>query len=122
MVVRFDYKQLIDVQLMERQLFKYPPYYRLINLIFRSKDAFVLDRISKQYAELLREKFGPRVLGPVAPPIGRVQTFYIKNIVIKVEVSAPIAPVRDVLDSVHKQMQAIPEFKQVLLHYDVDPM
>ncbi|MGL5618804.1 MAG: replication restart helicase PriA [Tannerellaceae bacterium] len=122
MVVRFDYKQLIDVQLMERQLFKYPPYYRLINLIFRSKDAFVLDRISKQYAELLREKFGPRVLGPVAPPIGRVQTFYIKNIVIKIEVSAPIAPVRDVLDGVYKQMQAVPEFKQVLLHYDVDPM
>ena len=122
MVVRFDYKQLIDVQLMERQLFKYPPYYRLINLIFRSKDAFVLDRISKQYADLLREKFGPRVLGPVAPPIGRVQTFYIKNIVIKIEVSAPIAPVRDVLDGVYKQMQAVPEFKQVLLHYDVDPM
>ena len=45
----------------------------------------------------------------------------IRKIVLKIEVSAPIAPVREALEKVHTEMQSCPEFRRLLVHYDVDP-
>ena len=70
--------------------------------------------MSALYAEKLRARLGERVLGPVTPPITRVQTLHIKKIVLKIEISAGIAPLREIL-------QGYVPFNQLLVHYDVDP-
>ena len=121
MVQQFDYKGMVSLQLSERSMFHYPPYYRLIVVNLRSKNEAVLREMSSLYAEKLRTKLGDRVLGPVTPPITRVQALHIKKIILKIEVSAAIAPVRDILESIHAEMQGYLPFKQLLVHYDVDP-
>ena len=57
----------------------------------------------------------------VTPPITRVQTLHIKKIVLKIEISAGIAPLREILEGIHTEMQGYVPFKQLLVHYDVDP-
>lgn len=122
MVRENNYKAMVDLQLSERSMFRYPPYYRLIILVLRSRNEGTLREMSVLYASKLRERLGERVLGPVTPVITRVQTLHIRQIVLKLEVTAAIAPVRELLDLVYREMQQNPAFRQLIVHYDVDPV
>ncbi|MCC8142688.1 MAG: primosomal protein N' [Tannerellaceae bacterium] len=121
MVQRMAYKEMVDLQLSERSMFRYPPYYRLVVLVLRSRNEILLDELSEIYADKLRGLLGERVLGPVMPPVTRIQTFHVRKIVLKLEVSIGITPVRELLERVYTEMQAIPAFRQLVVHYDVDP-
>lgn len=121
MVQQFAYKEMVHLQLSERSMFRYPPYYRLIIIVLRSRNETVLQEMSVLYTDKLRARLGERVLGPVTPPVTRIQTLHIKKIVLKIEVAAAIASVRSILDAVHLEMQGYLPFKQLLVHYDVDP-
>lgn len=121
MVQQMAYKEMVTWQLSERSMFRYPPYYRLIVFVFRSRNENVLEEMAVMYAQKLRGRMGERVLGPVTPPVTRIQTLHIRKIVLKIEVAAPISPVRELLEAVHAEMQSFPSFKQLLMHYDVDP-
>lgn len=121
MVQRFAYKEMVDLQLSERSMFRYPPYYRLIVIVLRSRNETVLQELSVLYADNLRTRLGDRVLGPVTPPVTRIQTLHIKKIVLKIEVAAAIAPVREILEAVYTDMQRYLPFRQLIVHYDVDP-
>lgn len=122
MVIRSAYREMVDWQLSERSIFHYPPYFRLIVLVLRSKNEAVLQDLSRCYAEKLRSQLGNRVLGPVTPPVSYIQTWYIRKIVIKIETAAAIQPMRGFLESVYTEMQHFPTFRQMMLHYDVDPL
>lgn len=121
MVRQMAYKEMVAWQLSERSMFRYPPYYRLIVLVLRSRNETALEEMAATYAQKLRSRLGERVLGPVTPPVNRIQTLHIRKIVMKIEVAAPISPVRELLDTVHAEMQELLPFKQLLTHYDVDP-
>ena len=122
MVQRFAYKEMVRMQLAERSQFRYPPYYRLIVVVLRGKQEPVLQEMARLYADKLRSRLGDRVLGPVTPPIHRIQALYLRQIVIKVEIAAGITPLRAFLEEVQQSMQTLPTFRSLLLHYDVDPM
>lgn len=122
MVMRSAYKEMATLQLGERNMFKYPPYYRLITLVLRSRNETALRETSTIYADKLRTKFGDRVLGPVTPVVTRIQTLYVRNIVLKIEINASIVGTRELLEKVYSEMQSIPSFRQIIFHYDVDPM
>ena len=122
MVTQRAYKEMVSWQLAERSMFRYPPYYRLIILVLRSKNPIVLDEQSRQYAERLRRRLGDRVLGPVTPPVSYIQLLHIRKIVMKIEIAASIPQVRDILESVQQEMKQSTEFRQLLVHYDVDPL
>ncbi len=122
MVQRSAYKEMARMQMEERSMFRYPPYHRLIVLVLRSRSEEALREMSMVYAGELRAHLGDEhVLGPVAPPITRIQTLLIREIVMKIDISAPTAPLRETLEAIHARMQRLPSFKQLMVHYDVDP-
>ncbi|MDR3268455.1 MAG: primosomal protein N' [Tannerella sp.] len=120
MVQAYDYEGMARAQLSERHLFRYPPYFRMITLVLRSRNEAVLERFSASYAGLLQDALDMCVYGPFAPPVNRVQTLHIRRIVLKLERSMTIASVRNLLDNARRQMQSDTESKQVWVHYDVD--
>lgn len=122
MVVNNAYREMVDWQLAERQLFHYPPYFRLIVLVLRGKNESIVQDLSRTYADKLRDKLGERVLGPVTPPVSFIKTLHIRKIVMKVEIAASIQEMRRVLDEVYQEMQQFPTFRQLIIHYDVDPL
>jgi primosomal protein N' (replication factor Y) len=119
--MRNDYEQLYFDQLAERQLFRYPPYYRLIYVYLKHRKPDVLDLASEVMAQHLRTGLGDRVLGPDKPPIARIQTLFIKKMIVKVEQNASMAKVRDYLLAVQRAIAEDERFRSLIVYYDVDP-
>jgi primosomal protein N' (replication factor Y) len=122
LVEQSAYKEMVNLQLGERRKFHYPPYYRLIEIIFRSKQEEFAQAVSTEYAVQFRQRLGERVLGPVIPVVSRVQNLYIRKIILKVEATAAIASVRSIIEEVRIKMIMHPNYKQVRVHYNVDPL
>ncbi|MDR1499590.1 MAG: primosomal protein N' [Tannerellaceae bacterium] len=122
MVEAYQYEEMVNLQLGERSMFRYPPYFRLIFIILRSRNEGVLQEMSTLYADKLRVRLGERVVGPVMPPVTRIQTFHIRKILLKIEVTAATSPVRELLEEVYADMQRYTSFKKLLVYYDVDPV
>ncbi|MDL2213642.1 primosomal protein N' [Bacteroides sp. OttesenSCG-928-J23] len=121
-VINNDFEQMINNELAERQLFHYPPYYRLVYVYLKNKNAALLDLMADTMAAKLRDVFKSRVLGPDKPPVARVQTLYIKKIIVKIEYNAPMARARELLLMVQREMLEDERFKSLIVYYDVDPM
>lgn len=121
-VMANDYEAMAASQLAERELFHYPPYYRLIYVYLKHRDEQLLDEAARTMAERLRQHFGSRLLGPDKPPVARIQTLFIRKMMLKVEVSAPLSRARQLLLEVQKEMLSDPRYKSLLVYYDVDPM
>ena len=119
-VRRGDYEAMAKSELVERHTFGYPPYSRLLRVVMRSGDPQLLRRCSAKLAELLRGKFGRRVVGPVSPPIDRIRGEYIIHLMVKIENGRSIARARELLRDAVGEIAANAEFKQVNLVIDVD--
>jgi primosomal protein N' (replication factor Y) len=121
-VITNDYIQMASGQLAERQMFHYPPYYRLVYVYLKNKHEALLDAMAKAAAEKLRAAFGSRILGPDAPPVARIQTLFIRKIVVKIEHNASMNRARELLLRIQREMLEDERFKSLLIYYDVDPM
>ena len=121
-VIANDYEAMVGGQLAERQMFHYPPYYRLVYVYLKNRNETLLDLMAQTMAAKLRTVFGNRVLGPDKPPVARVQTLFIRKIILKIETNAPMARARELLVQVQKEMVAEDRFKSLIVYYDVDPM
>lgn len=121
-VMENDYEGMVNDQLAERQMFHYPPYYRLVYLFLKHKNPAIVDLAAHEMATRLRACFGERVCGPVEPPVARVQLLYIKKILLKIEARASMARVRELLRQVQRELAADERFKSLIVYYDVDPM
>lgn len=120
-VMRNDYEQLYYDQLAERQLFRYPPYYRLVYVYLKHRKEEVLDMAADMMAAQLRAGLGDRVLGPDKPPVARIQTLFIKKMIVKVEQTASMSKVRNYLLAVQHAVMADERFRSLVVYYDVDP-
>ena len=120
-VMRNDYEQLYYDQLAERQMFRYPPYYRLIYVYLKHRKESVLDMAADAMATMLRSGLGDRVLGPDKPSVARIQTLYIKKMIVKVEQNASMTKVRDYLMAVQRSIVEDERFRSLIVYYDVDP-
>lgn len=121
-IVDNDYWGMFYQQMTERKDFHYPPFYRLIDVYLRHRDNQLLGHLADDMADRLRQVFGPRVLGPDCPPVSRIQSLYIRKIMIKIEHSASIEKVRDALTTIQSQMLEQTVAHGLTIHYDVDPM
>lgn len=117
-----DYWQMFYTQMLERQMFNYPPFRRLIYVYLRHTDDHLLEHLATEMASKLRGVFGERVLGPDRPPVARIQSLYIRKIMLKIERNLPPQKVRQTLISIQQQMMALPVAKSLNIYYDVDPL
>ena len=120
-VVTNDYNALYDEQCAERSMFRYPPFYRLIYVYLKHRKEDVLEQAANCMASYLRNGLADRILGPDRPPVGRIQTLFIKKIVIKVEQQASMSKIRTYLQQVQRAIMEDERFKSLMVYYDVDP-
>ena len=121
-VIANDYEDMVGGQLAERQMFHYPPYYRLVYVYLKNHNESLLDQMAAVMAGKLRAVFGNRVLGPDKPPVARIQTLFIKKIVVKIEQNAPMGRARELLLRIQREMIEDERYKSLIVYYDVDPM
>ena len=119
-VVRGDYDAMARSELAERHAFSYPPYSHLFMLTLRSEDAPLLRRGSAWFAARMREKFGRRVFGPVAPPVDKVRGVYILRIMLKIENGRSLSRARELLKELLGEAAQHDEYKSITISIDVD--
>lgn len=115
-----DYTAFYNHELAERMAFGYPPARRIIEIWMRSSDEQQINQAATMMAQLLRQIFQDRVLGPDAPSVGRVQMHFLRKVMLKVERDAPTTQVREYLLQVRHQVEQ--QFRQVTVFFDVDPL
>ena len=121
-VIRNDYKELYLTEIEERKNFKYPPFYRIIQIDIKHKDAEKLYHQAEYMAVELRKHFGDRVIGPEYPLVGRIRNFYIKSIMLKFEKdNISIVKVKAVIRDVVQQFQTTKLSKGCIIQPNVDP-
>lgn len=117
-----DYSGFYGYELEQRRQFVYPPFARVINVFIRHRDRGVAHSVAREYVSRLRALLGNRVNGPVEPPVARVASQYIEQVMLRVETEASIKQVKAILRSVYVDMNSGVEKSGATLYYDVDPV
>lgn len=119
-VVQGDYEGMFRTQMEERRMFTFPPFCRLIYVYMKHRQEPVLEHLAEDMAQFLRRVFAQRVLGPDLPPVARVQSLYIRKVVIKLEPDANMPEARRRLHEIQAYLLSKPEYRAAQLYYDVD--
>ena len=121
-VIENDYTGLYLTEMEERRTFRYPPFYRIINLDVKHKDPEIVNNQAAYLATELRKHFGDRVIGPEFPLVSRIRNYYIKSIMLKFEKDADsINKAKTIIRETIVQFQTTKLSKGSVVQPDVDP-
>ena len=121
-VVRNNYSGFYKSLIAERQQFHYPPYFRLVYVYLKHRQASLVESASIELASRLRQWFGARVLGPDKPGIAKVKSLSIQMLVLKLELSLQMAEVRKYLTLAQQHMLQDKRYSSLQIYYDIDPL
>ena len=121
LVLQHDYSTMFRLQAEERKNFNYPPFCRLIRISIKHKDKALLNRYADILGNDLKAIFGKRVLGPEFPVISRIQLWYIKTILLKIEKEKPGAKARELILESIARLEKEKGATSLRIAVDVDP-
>ena len=117
-----DYEGLYQQQIAERELFKYPPYQRLIMLTLRHRDLGRLEAAATLLQQRLQQSFGERVSGVIIPSVTKISNQWVRQIRLRVETTANIAQAKALVKEHITFVQRQEKSKGTIILPDVDPM
>ncbi len=120
-VYTYNYECMYNNQIVERKLFRYPPFYHLVKISLQCRDTKELDEFAQNYAKRLRQVFGGRILGPEYPPVSKVRNFFIKNIILKLECNLSYAQAKQEIRNLNEEFTASKSKNSIRIIVDVDP-
>ena len=119
-VVDNDYLGMYEEQMEERRSFRYPPFYRMISIYLKHRKEENVEKMAQWMSGQLKTILGEeRVLGPDKPVIARLQNLFIRKLIIKIEVTAPIQEVRKSLCALERAICT--RDRSLIVYCDVDP-
>ena len=121
-ILNYNYHGFFTEQIAERKLFRYPPFTRLISIVFKDKNENKVEKGSNQFARMIKPSLGHMVLGPNKPVISRIQQYNIREILLKLDINMSASKIRGFLKQVEVQLREDNEFKYLHIYYDVDKM
>jgi len=120
--IRHHYEAMYETQIEERQLFHYPPFYRLIYIYLKNKKEDVVNSSARSLVQSLREKLGDRVLGPEKPPMSRVRNLYIRRVLLKIESGVSLRLLHEIIEESQNRILKDSSTSTLMIQYDVDPV
>jgi primosomal protein N' (replication factor Y) len=110
-----DYEAFFRSLSEERALSGYPPFRRLVRVLFTGEELAAVEDSSSIAAERLRRSLvGAEVVGPASCPLERLNKLHRRHLLVKLDPGADPAPVARALEGI--------ENPHVRLVIDVDPM
>lgn len=121
LVLRHDYLSMFHMQSEDRMTFNYPPFCRLIRINIKHHDMAQLNFYSDLLGNELKASFGKRILGPEAPLISQLQSWYIKTILIKIEKEKSSVRARQMIGEIIAGIEKEKGASSLRISVDVDP-
>ena len=116
-----NYDGFYKQEITERKLFNYPPYYRLIKLIMKSKDLETLERASSWLFQSISNGLIYPIYGPFDPHVSRIKNEFIKEVLIKYPNTNVRNKIKTHLTKSIESFESIAKFRVVKLNVDIDP-
>ncbi len=119
-VVRNDYSGMYKEQLYDRQIYHYPPYFKLIKLTLKHRDFEKLKEGSMWLYQVMRQNLTIPVLGPEEPPISRIRNEYIRNIVIKIPQKQSLQGTKKTIQKMLNSFESVAVYRSIKVSVNVD--
>jgi primosomal protein N' (replication factor Y) (superfamily II helicase) len=82
-VQQHNYEELFNWEIANRQSFFYPPFSRLIQMIFKHKEKHIAEEAANIFMQGMKKEFLQYMNGPSQPLIDRIRNQYIWEVLIK---------------------------------------
>ena len=119
-VTNNDYVGMYKEQLYERQIYKYPPYFRLVKLTLKHRDFDKLKEGSMWLYQVFQQNLNLPVLGPEEPPISRIRNEYIRTILIKIPQNHPLQPTKKTIQKILDSFESVSQYRAIKVAVKVD--
>ena len=119
-VTRNDYESMFKEQLLEREIYKYPPYYKLIKLTLKHRDYEKLKEGSMWLYQVMQQSLPMPVLGPEEPAISRIRNEYIRTIMVKIPAATSIVTTKSTLQKILNSFEAVAAYRSIRVIINVD--
>lgn len=121
LLIKYNYKSFYFSEMSQRQMFKYPPYTRLIKMIFRHKENDKVEAAAKLAHQYLYNSLNDKMLGPEAPPVARLRNKYYQQMLFKLPNNAAyLKKVKSFLLDAKTFIHKSSGMAQVEIYFDVD--
>ena len=122
-VQQHDFESLYQYELIGRKNFFYPPYSRLIQLVFRHKIKDDAESAANFMANALKTEFGSYLVGPAEPVVSRVRNQYLYELLLKLPRDGSVIRHCKLLIQQQSAIMANDrKFRSVTIIPDVDPV
>jgi len=119
-VTNADYFGMYKEQLYDRQIYKYPPYFRIIKLTLKQRDFDRLKEGSMWLYQVLSQNLSMPVLGPEEPAISRIRNEYIRTIIIKIPQNTSIIGTKKTIQKILNSFEAVSQYRSIKVTVNVD--
>jgi primosomal protein N' (replication factor Y) len=119
-VTNNDFIGMYKEQLYDRQIYKYPPYFRIIKLTLKQRDFDKLKQGAMWLFQVLSQNLVMPVLGPEEPAISRIRNEYIRTIIIKIPQNASIVNTKKTIQKILNSFEAVPQYRAIKVTVNVD--
>ncbi|MBR1793342.1 MAG: primosomal protein N' [Bacteroidales bacterium] len=120
-VIDNNYDRMYCGQIQERRIFRYPPYYRMVEITLQHRHQEVLNEAAAIAAQRLRMMFAGRVIGPDYPSVNRIRGLFIKKVMLRFEKGEPLQQAKQIILDIFDKLMSDKKFAQLRVIYDVDP-
>ncbi len=121
-VQQHSYKQLFDYEIHNRRQFFYPPFSRIIQIIFRHKESHIAEEAANIMVQGLKAGYAKNITGPAEPIVNRIRNQYLWELLIKLPKDVNI--INNCKHQIEQQViiiQSNKRYRGVDIIPDVDP-
>lgn len=115
-----NYLGMYKEQLYDRQIYKYPPYFRIIKITLKQRDFDKLKEGSMWLYQVMSQNLNMPVLGPEEPAISRIRNEYIRTIIIKIPHNVSIGNTKKTIQKILNSFEAVAQFRAIKVSLNVD--
>lgn len=119
-VTKNDYEGMYNEQLYERQIYKYPPYFKLVKLTLKHRDFDKLKQGAMWLYQVMQQNLPMPVLGPEEPPISRIRNEYIRTIMVKIPMNISVVNTKKTIQKMLNSFEAVPSYRSIRVIVNVD--
>jgi len=119
-VTNNDYQGMYNEQLYDRQIYKYPPYFRIIKLTLKQRDFNKLKEGAMWLYQVMSLNLNMPVLGPEEPAISRIRNEYIRTIIIKIPQNVSVASTKKTIQKMLNSFDSVAQYRAIKVSVNVD--
>jgi primosomal protein N' (replication factor Y) len=122
-VKEHHYEQLFQYEIANRKQFAYPPFTRLIQVVFKHKEKHIAEEAANLMTQGMKHPFAAYINGPSQPLVDRVRNQYLWEILIKLPKDAAL--INQCKRAIHQQtviIQSNKRYRGVHIIPNTDPV